>query len=358
MKAVELALKSGRLRQSSITSFVHHHDNLEHAKETIPIYENFCFVLALFRTRTAENVLEAKALLDKLFGFQTESGFPIYLHEYPACHSSKLLSKLAPIAHFLLRDFTSILGESLRSKLQKIVTHLNPPTNSQTPEEWADFLIHTQITHVDPTPALQLWDDKALCFVGAQKQKRYEPAVTLFDLILGEWTQSFSPRAFQDCPAHLQAALIFPNQIAPVTYVKQWERRFWGDGNPTHSAVFQTKGVMVEEEIVELPAADVQDEIESSFFFNRDDTARVTINGVKATTFQLDEPVIFESGGKKFKIVFSLQEGQGKFWGHIHFGNRKGQIGSIRHEAFDWHIALRTIDRSQRCLIKVIWTEI
>lgn len=356
MKALDLALKAGRLRQSPVTSFIHHCDHAEHTRDGIPTYENFCFALTLFRTKTAENGLEAKALLEKLFAFQTQDGFPIYLHEYPICHSRKHSARIALVAHLLLKEFSAVLGEKLRGQLQMLASFMSIPQNPQTPQDWAEFLVHSQHAPLDQAAAFQLWETHALCFTGPQKQRGGEPAVTLFDLILGEWTGRYSQRALQDSPIHLQASLIFPHTITLPPRPQSWQRQFWGDGNPTHSAVFQTKGSFLEENLIELPAADVQDEVESSFFFNRHEGAVVTVNGTRATTFQPGEPITIETGGKKFEIVFSLQEGSGKFWGHIYFGNRPEQMALRHHEAFDWHLALRTIDRSERCLIKVVCT--
>lgn len=354
MKSVELALKAGRLKQSPQTGFVHHsYENLEKSSETIPVYENFCFALALFRTKIAENVLEGKALLDRLFAFQTPEGFPIYLHEYPQCKSRKLESKLSIVAQFLLKDFSAVLGEALRSKLELLVRPM------EKTDDWADLLIQSQLTGEDPAPALQWWDSQALCFVGPQKQDRGEPAVTLYDLIMGEWTGALSARALADHPIHLQASLIYPKTIQVMECSQLWSRKFWGSGSPTHSALLYAQGAVVEEGstmIIDLPEKEVHDEMEISYYINRFPGAQFSVAGLKSTTFQLDEALCIESGGKIFEITFSLIEGEGRFWGHLHLGNRPGQIGckgADKHEAFDWRIGLRTIERTKPCKIKI-----
>ena len=416
MKALDLALKAGRLRQSPITHFVHHcAEHRQHARETIPVFENFCFILALFRTKTADNVLEGKDLLEKLFAFQTAEGFPVYLHEYPQCRSRALLQKISLIAAILLRDFSSVLGEALRTRLQALLMPIAIKVNPQTPEDWAEFLIQTQITGDDQTAALQLWDFKALCFKGAQKQDRGEPAVTLFDLILGQWTGRYSDRAVQDHPVHLQASLIDPKTISlpEKSSEKKWIRRFWGEGSPTHSSMLHTQGEVAEEEssiLIDLSAKEVQDEVEIAYFLNRHPLTTVSVSGKKATSFQMGESVYVASGSEKFEIVFSLVEGEGRFWGHLSFANRPGQKGALQHEegvvklrfgaksalfgqdpdsaqiaysrssmsicaetgpaqkssnlaskasfaipseAFDWAISLRTIERRSRCLVRL-----
>ncbi len=339
MKSVELALKAGRARQSPQTGFVHHsYENFERSAETIPVYENFCFALALFRTKMSENVLEGKALLEKLFAFQTATGFPVYLHEYPAAKSERLQNKLSMVAHFLLRDFSTVLGESLRTKLAALV-------RSNEELDWIDhFLLDASKMEVT------FWDSQALCYSGVQKQVRGEPEVTLIDLMMGEWGGKYSTRALADHPIHLQASLIYPRSVEIKEPAQSWTRLFWGDGHPTHSALLE---VAEEESVITLPEKEVHDEMEISYFINRVPGAVFTVGGVRATTFQLGEPVRVESGGKCFEITFSQVEGEGRFWGHIHMGNRPGQVVKDKHEAFDWRIALRTIERTKSCRIKI-----
>ncbi len=362
MKSVELAIKAGRARQSPLTGFVHHsNENPERGSETIPVYENFCFALALFRTKVAENVLEAKVLLERLFAFQTPEGFPIYLHEFPQCKSRKLEQKLSIVVRFLLRDFSAVLGESLRVKLEFLI---RPIEKTDDP---ADFLIQSQLTGEDPSPVIAWWDGKALCYAGPQKQDqkqnqkqdRSEPAVTLFDLIMGEWTARMPARALMDHPLHILASLIYPKSVSTVRLPQIWSRRFWGEGNPTHSALLHTQGAMIEEEdtiLIDLPEKEVHDEVEISYFINRYPGAQFLVAGLKSTTFQPGEPVIVKSGGISFEVVFSLLEGDGRFWGHLHLANRPGQIGCkgpLKHEAFDRSIALRTIERTKAARIKI-----
>ncbi len=349
MKSIELAIKAGRARQSPLTGFVHHnYENSERASETIPVYENFCFALALFRTKSVENILEAKALLERLFAFETHEGFPIYLHEFPQVKSRRLEQKLSIVAQFFLRDFSSVLGDFLRSKLEMLIRPIDKT------DDLADFLIQSQLTGDDVEPALRLWDPKALCFIGSQKQEKGEPAVTLYDLILGEWGGKMSPRVLQDHPIHLQAALIYPKEVLLSEPLQSWSRRFWGTGSEIHSALLNAAGTLTENNdilYIDLPEKEVHDEVEVCYFINRWPGSPLT-----ATTFQLDEPVYIESGGLKFEMIFSLIEGEGRFWGHLHLGNRPGQIGCkgvSKHDAFDRTIALRTIERTKPARIKI-----
>ena len=80
------------------TGFIHFHYSDETAFDTIPLYENACYILSLFRSHNAENILEAKELLRRLLHFQTEGGgFPTYLHEYPTDRWTVSFDLLLPL---------------------------------------------------------------------------------------------------------------------------------------------------------------------------------------------------------------------------------------------------------------------
>ncbi len=155
MKAIELALKAGRKRQSTLTGFVHYcSEHPEKSSETIPTYENFCFALALLRSRIAENVLEAKALLEKLAGIPSRSRVSCLsprISSLPLCRP-----QIQTLSHplFYPAGFSFVLGEKLREQLQAIQGSSEEVSSPESPEDWAEFLIHSQITGQDKTPAL------------------------------------------------------------------------------------------------------------------------------------------------------------------------------------------------------------
>jgi hypothetical protein len=361
MKAVELALKAGRRRQSEITRFVHHcSETLEKSSETIPTYENFCFALALLRSRIAENVLEAKALLEKLLAFRVNAEFPVYLHEYPLCRYAGLKSKLYPVIFFILRDFHSVLGEKLREELQAVQSHPEETSSPESPDDWAEYLIQVQITGQDKTPALEHWDSTCLSFIGPQRQEKGEPALTLYDLFLGEWGGKYSARALQDHPAHLRASLIYPAEVTLTSPVQSLQKQFWGNGSPTHSLLINTQGVLTEDKDgfhVILQEKEVQEEMEIACFYNLHPDTTVTINHQKATSFQLGDKIQIISKDRQYELSFSVISGEGQFWGHLYRANRPGQLsckGDDKHEAFDGVIGLRTIKRGSQASIQVV----
>lgn len=122
----EWALVAGRSFQSHQTGYVHLcYGDDEPKAQTIPLYENFLFVLALFRSRLVDNVQEGKKNLKCLLAFQQErsgedpGNFPVYLHEYPFCQDpAQGIYLLAPM-YWILKQFGHILGSDLKAELEK-----------------------------------------------------------------------------------------------------------------------------------------------------------------------------------------------------------------------------------------------
>src|ERR1700733_5507295 len=95
-KMVELNLTAGRKAQSEQTGYIHLNYECEDKHDTIPLLENFCFVLALLRSRLTDHVLEGKTLLGKLLAFEVDGNFPIYLHDFPECKDRDFSLTLLP----------------------------------------------------------------------------------------------------------------------------------------------------------------------------------------------------------------------------------------------------------------------
>lgn len=344
-RLVELALAAGRRRQSKQTGFVHHcYENRDAEKETIPAYENAAFALALFRSKTAENIQEAKILLSKLLSFEVGGNFPVYLHEYPHCRDLYLGCKLKKIFQWILSDFDAILGRELKESLEGCLARI-----AGEPKEVAD---------IPP----QLWNPKICAYVGMQDQERGEPAVTLNDLAMGQRFGVFSRRALEDHPIHLKAALIpyFPpeaSQEAPpvALTLDHGFLLLWGDETQTHSLYSREaiEHVGVETYRLRLPEeVPPEDEsMEFAFYLNHHPDHQILINGKKATTFAIGDQLEIFSKGMKITLSFSVENGQGKFFGHLLRGNRPRQLHGTKFDAYDWKIALRTLERDSACAI-------
>lgn len=120
---LELAVLSGKKYTHPETGFV----TLQEGDMAgcIPLYENFLYVLALLRTKTQENVLEAKKLLERLLFFQQPSAagsFPVYLHEYPQCRDSLQSVHVLTILYWIQKEFGHVLSSTgLHEAIKKLI---------------------------------------------------------------------------------------------------------------------------------------------------------------------------------------------------------------------------------------------
>lgn len=401
-KVIELSLRAGKKRQSTQTGFVHHcYESEEEQHDTIPLFENFCFALSLLRSRQSENMLEGKALLCKLFKLEQEGNFPVYLHEFPLCKDKLLGIKLLPVLHAVLHDFHLILEDTLHDQLQGVIQRIvsnssqdlparyalylkayedpqNLPEYTPThPEQVADVLIAYHMAKCRGTthcldPVVAAWHPRLGTFKGPQEQEGLEPKPTLLDLFMGHMFHTYSERALQDHPIHLRASLVYPleggrledsEDIYPhiSTHARQPFTLYWGSPAQLHSLVCDPKEMQASVEskphgvhilLAAKTPASLEGPIESAFFCDLAPTHALYVNGVKATTFELGDVVEIRSGLMRVSIVFSLQEGEGIFTGHLLRGNRPLQCaakGLSRYKAFDWQIHVRTIKRSDTC---------
>ncbi len=81
LPGIRLALEAAGHYRSASTGFIHFNYSKENSLETIPLYENVCFALALIRTKRRESIQEAKELLEHLLAFEVIGVFPLDLHE-------------------------------------------------------------------------------------------------------------------------------------------------------------------------------------------------------------------------------------------------------------------------------------
>lgn len=268
----EMALLAGRKRQSSQTGYVHHfYSNEAETPQTIPVVENIYFALSLLRTKTSEQMSEAKDLLERLLFFQVEGNFPIYIHEFPHCKDRFLGAQILPALFYILEEFQSVLGAELKQRIQKAAHQLiyfnlhmfeekspsygigmkiaasakvfgryfgepNLETKGEqllshyhsmgiqpawcVPSSIADICTALQLVFkkISDSPwnhffehLLHTWHRPTRTYIGPglkQFQQGEEPQPNLYDLFLGYFSEGFSARALKDAPYHLSAILI------------------------------------------------------------------------------------------------------------------------------------------------------
>ncbi len=275
----EWALAAGRSMLSTHTGFIHYNYenafNLHSASalwHTIPLYENMCFVLALFRSRLLENMQKAKDLLIRLLAFRNlETGnFPIYLHHYPHCHDQAVGIRLLAPLFWIQKYFGHILGEELKEKMVQAIERIlhysltlqgqrplsyslsvrlaaavqafgklwnnsewilsgqhaldlfaqSPIDGWYTTEQLSEILIGLQMIYENLTDSpwnnlwqymQQSWHYQSCCYAGPRIKEWQidgEAKPNLYDLYAGYFAKQFSARAASSAPFHLQAALI------------------------------------------------------------------------------------------------------------------------------------------------------
>ncbi|PIS02781.1 MAG: hypothetical protein COT85_01760 [Chlamydiae bacterium CG10_big_fil_rev_8_21_14_0_10_42_34] len=359
---IDLARNAGRARQSKRTGFVHD-------EETIPLYENFCFALSLFRAKTAESVVEGKELVDRLLAFQsTEGNFPIFLHEYPRCFDLNMGLKVAPILIYLLRLFGPVLGdlkvkieEALKLVLAKrgqkplwenryracVGEPLLPVDTSEfSPQEWTQWIITAQLAGINHFKIP--YDEELQLFMGHSGfdcQEGAQPRPNPIEWLLADG--KFSPRLLQDHPHQLLCAPLFPVTFESTSCLSSDFRLFW-NGSTLHSLVGKSL-VFDLPETFEMGRSDL---FEAALYTDISEETKIFIEGGKGTTFQLGDLITIQTPTKNIQFKFELTSGAGDFCGHIFRSNRPSQILK-GYEAYDWQIAVRTLRREGPCQIKV-----
>jgi hypothetical protein len=370
IRTIDLAVSAGNKRQSPRTGFVHLFPN-EESTDTIPIYENFCYALALFRQKTAGSVTEGKELVAKLLAFQAPDGnFPIYLHDFPRCHDFQMLLKVAPILIYLLRLFPTVLGD-LKAKIEEALARalakapekpfwenryrackglslLPVDTSEFSSSDWTDWLITAQLagqTHFEIP-----YDEEIQLLRGnSEVQEKGEPRPSPIEWLLADG--HFTPRLLRDHPHQLLCAPLFPISYTLSVQPESSFRHYWS-GSVLHSLV--GKGLVFDlQEGVEQGRHDL---FEAALFCNISPETALFVNDRKATTFQFGDTVAIETPQQKMALRFELTSGSGDFCGHIFRSNRPTQICK-GYEAYDWQVGIRTLRRSPTAQIKIHFTQ-
>ncbi len=368
MRLIDLSVNAGRKRQSLRTGFVHHLD-------TIPLFENFCFVLALFRQKTGESVTQGKELIKRLLGFQTESGnFPCFFHEFPKCKDPHLGLKIAPILCHILEDFDAVLDGSYKEMLAcAIKKMIKPPENPRfehrykalcgkrpnlkelkIARDWFEWIVSDQLFEKGAAYPIP-FNQTLQAFTGYHlAQEKGEPETVPVEYVLGK-----AKRLQQDHINQLYAACLYPfsssiEEDTPFTWTED-SRLLW-KGSSLHSLI-APKAIKSKDGFVFDLQGNVEvgrdDLFEACIYADISKETSLFINGQKGTVFHLGDTVTISTPALNIDLRFEL-EGRGEFCGHISRGNRSGQIalhGENQHEAYDWQIGLRTLKREGPCRV-------
>lgn len=217
----DLTIMAGRRRQSPQTGYVHLCYQIEDESfhHTIPVVENVTFSLGLLRSRTSENITEARGYLEKLLKFQNVSNspdrgnFPVYLHEHPACKDRWLGTRLLAPFFWIQKLFTPVLGAHLTADLVHASKELLQYCLRALQDYEAPFQIGLMIAGAAKAFG-EDWNDDALIAEGNRLLEHYRNES--LDPNFGSW---FSP-------ANIAETLTALSMAYPDIKNSPWEH-FW-----------------------------------------------------------------------------------------------------------------------------------
>ncbi len=356
-RVVELALEAGRHYLSPQTNLIHYCYEDERSTDTIPLFENLCYILALFRSLIGDNVQEGKERVRHLLAYRLEDGrFPIYLHQYPTGYGS--YRTMYPF--FLIdKHFHRVIEEPLRSEIRKNLTLPLPPDEITSSREAGLMALHLTCHDKKLDSLAPYWDPNMQLYVGPfgdERQRKEEIETTLFDLFMGS-----SPRILKPHPVHLHASLVFPHDqitdfpkishITPKPLGKGFHlyRKVWQEGEHLHTLICQEKKMTLKDNVFVYPEEKPEEKkgMEISFYTDYHPDTEIRINGEKGTVFKLGDLVTIHTATKTLTLSFEIGEGEGILLGHISRGNRPSQLLTHDFTAYDWKIGIRTLRRSK-----------
>lgn len=400
-KLIELALEAGRRYLSPQTGLIHYCYEKQDASDTIPLFENLCYALTLFRTLVGSLVQEGKERLKHLLAFRTKKGcFPVYLHEYPSGVGS--YRTMYPL--FLIeKHFHKVIEKPLLSKIRKNLILPLPPEMITSSREAGLMALDLTCRGAPLAPLFHCWDFERDLYIGPlgdERQRKGEMETTLFDLFMGHSFRILKPH-----PVHLHASLVFPSENGPFAHEKleciynqrsnfnlpeaipiprdrigaqgvkdrappvvlgspkvvgkgyHLYRNVWQEGDHLHTLVCQDKAlgsmgnVFVYPEII----SDEKNRMELTLYTDRAKDKVILINGEKGTVFKLGDLISIKTPENTFTFTFKLLEGKGDFLGHLSFGNRPAQIENDPFIAYDWKIGIRSLRRTSKLHLELVW---
>ncbi len=415
-RLIDIGLAAARRRISPQTGWVHFcYETADARHDTIPLLENFCLVLALFRSRLSEDVLQGRELLQKLFAFEVSGHFPVYLHEYPHIRDRGLAIDILMVLLHLKREFFNVLGENLEVKLITLIARiieqaereehgsygrraklqaaqgkfrLVPNRKIHSSAQLADELIALQVqggySSDDLLAISRYWHSGLKMYRGPlarELQEGTRPQPNLFNFFMGQLFGGYPSQVLEGHPIHMRAALVYPFHVPapdcdadPYLWLTDQESNavhlFWDSGDKTHSLVIQgvAQGAIswqalgdslfaIDCILSEEAPSSSEEKSEVNCFFDYHPDHAIRIEGKRANAFYLKQPLTIQSSSLAIEMEFSILEGEGKFFGHLLRGNRPRQIGNRgekRFTAFDWQIALRTVSRQAACTLRIL----
>ncbi|NDD58844.1 MAG: hypothetical protein EBZ47_06295 [Chlamydiae bacterium] len=411
-KGLDSHLEIAISRTSSQTGWVHLFYDAPHIpqQDTIATLENMYAILGLFRTRLSERILGGRERLTKLLAFEVEGNFPVYLHQYPELRDRSLSVHILPVLYYLLKDFSAVMGEELCNSayglVERILAHATKMEEKKplpfgarvkwkaftkelkvqqptTHQEWADYLIALHMMEsVAPwvsqeiQKAASYWNATIGLFLPPGIMPIHEkglPKLTLVDLILWQYESREWPALNEHACLGLKSALLYPFLLPKEQLVFSskahaeiqggggsipWATYWREDGYVYSLALAQNAGgVEIRKEgediyfVCTLPQ-EIPREEESSevaWYLSAHSSCPLAIEGQSASAFGIHDTVTLQTPSKRWDLTMEIKEGEGRFLGHLLKASRPCERSKEAFDAYDWKIAIRTLERSSSC---------
>ncbi|MEM7175855.1 MAG: hypothetical protein AAF443_08030 [Chlamydiota bacterium] len=281
-QALELCLAEGRRRESAQTSWIHGED-----REVVPLFDNACFILGLFRSRSVDHFQEGIKRLERLLAFQAPNGgFSSYLHEYGSTQERAVNVRLLVVFFWMQSLFASLMSQSLRQQLKAAVTalwryceqahrcrafapglnatfaalmstfdpngHWVPNWNEElrSSSEWGDWLFGVQVASEEKNllpKACSVWQRLLGIYAGSPTTEFREngrPQLNFFHLFMADKCKYYPAHLTDPHRAQITASLIFPCSIEDHLEVGQsnWLTSAIDAFDPKSEPIITSKG--------------------------------------------------------------------------------------------------------------------
>ncbi|MBM3207647.1 MAG: hypothetical protein FJZ57_03460 [Chlamydiae bacterium] len=408
-KIVDRLLEVAKKRTSPQTGYVHlFYDNPDSVhQDTIPVLENMYYALGLFHTRMSDSILEARSIIDKILSFEVGGNFPIYLHDYPHCKDRSTSIYMLPVIHYLVKDYRSVLGDSLYGKLQELsdrilihakkmhetkrlpfssfvrwqgFTHQLEKMEPKSVVEWGEYLLAIHMSNPswqeeEVKRAFSYYNIECRLFLDTESpimQDGFAPRATFFDLLVALQTGNYSKAILSNEKLIFLSALAHPFPDIDVEsvldkrqQVSLWQKHtkqpfmlFWTEDDNLRSLAIECKGEIYsikEEEgsiefAVNYPLDLPEEETNAEFAIYVDGAIKTSliVDQNRASTFSLHDVIELHTPSKILKISFHPQDEGGMFFGHLSRCNRPYQVKKDVFQAYDWKLGVRTISRPKQ----------
>jgi hypothetical protein len=379
----EIAYHEGCSHLSKETGFIHYTK-----PQIIPLYENFCYCLALFDLKSVDKVLEGRELLLKLLNWQLPSGnFPRFFHEFPNAQDFLLGLKIAPLFFRMIEDLPTCLGQDLLSKVHEAFSKIINFSSQSSLDDLMKFRLNVlKKMSVDASAVRKkvlssedLWQflvtsqflDEAklegfsrdLLFYPEFNRNflGHEPEPNCLDWISAHYLGVNSRRLQKKHPLKMHLSAFrglnsLESKSEKIFFQKNKLSLIWGETESIHSFTLDG-GVELfcpETFVFDLgksnPFLNGESKEEISFYMDASPDVSLLINQSKGSCFFLGDTITIRTTTLKLDLSFSIQEGKGSFLGLVRKGIRKNQLDK---NTYDWNIVIECLSREESCSIKM-----